>query len=46
MGWTGPGGYDPMMHSMQNGMANGAWGAFPNMMGKVQGLLNIYRHER
>ncbi|KAI9810706.1 MAG: hypothetical protein M1832_001215 [Thelocarpon impressellum] len=33
MGWNGQAGFDPMMQAMQTGMPNGAWHAFPNMMG-------------
>ena len=32
MGWNGQAGFDAM--EMQNGMATGGWGAFPNMMGQ------------
>jgi len=32
MDWNSNNGFNPMMQ-MQNGMSNGKWGAFPNMMG-------------
>ncbi|KAI9843712.1 MAG: hypothetical protein M1837_006181 [Sclerophora amabilis] len=32
MNWNGQTGFEPMMQSMQNGMSNGGWGPFPNVM--------------